>query len=152
MHRARFFLTTLSRHQSGASAVEFALVLPILVALLIGTIDLGRMAWTKMEVQAAARAGAAYALVNATNTFDPAQVSAAVTNATSNLAITVPETPSKYPGCPTSSGVIVAASYSAQCANGTLPGAYVMVKAATTYNPIWSSAVTLNAQAVVRIS
>lgn len=156
MRRALTFLNALCRHQSGASAVEFALVLPILVALTIGTIDLGRMAWTKMQVQAAARAGATYALVNATKAFDAAKVASAVTSATT-LTVTLPAQPSKSYGCPTgadgASGVTAVANNTTPCPlNNTTPGTYVTVQAATTYTPIWMSAVTLSSTAKVRIS
>lgn len=147
------FLRDLGRQESGASAAEFALVLPILIALLIGTIDVGRMAWTKMEVQAAARAGANYALVNATFGFDAAKVASAVTSAT-NLAVTLPEQPVKEYGCPdASAGVAVVANAATPCAStGKPPGSYVTVKASTEYTPIWLSPVTLSATAKVRIS
>lgn len=150
------FLKDLRRHQAGASAVEFALVLPIIVALMIGTIDLGRMAWTKMEVQAAARAGAAYALVNATKTFDAAKVSSAASSATT-LAVTVTPTPSKTYGCPTgtdgASGIVTVANNTTPCPlNSTTPGSYVTVRTETTYTPIWLSPVTISSTAKVRIS
>lgn len=156
--RARFrtFLNDLHRRESGASAVEFALILPILVALLIGTIDLGRMAWTKMELQTAARAGAAYALVNATKTFDAAKVATAVTSAT-DLTVTLPAQPSKSYGCPTgvdgASGITTVANNTTPCPlNSTTPGTYVTVQASTTYTPIWMVPVTISATAKVRIT
>lgn len=143
---------SMARDEAGASAVEFALILPIAVALLIGTIDLGRMAWTKMEVQAAARAGANYALVNASKGFDAAKVAAAVSSAT-GLAVTLPQQPSKDFGCPNAAtGVTTVANGTTPCSNGQAPGSYVTVRASTDFVPIWFSAVTLSATAKVRIS
>lgn len=142
----------LIHEQSGASAAEFALVLPILVALLIGTIDLGGMAWTKMEVQGAARAGANYALVNATKGFDATLVAAAASSAT-NLAVTFPAQPTKAYGCPNATtGIATVANNTTPCSNGSLPGSYVTVQTSTNYTPIWFSAVSLSATAKVRIS
>jgi Flp pilus assembly protein TadG len=46
--------------QSGQSLVEFAIVLPLLLLLLIGVIELGRYAYLAILVGNAARAGAAY--------------------------------------------------------------------------------------------
>ena len=47
--------------ERGAALVEFAIVLPLMVVLVFGTIDIGRayMAWN--QVKGAAREGAAYA-------------------------------------------------------------------------------------------
>lgn len=142
---SRAAIKELLRLESGAGAAEFALVLPIVVTLLIGIIDIGRMAWTKMEVQAAARAGANYALVNAAQSFVPADIKAAVTSAT-NLAVTAGE-PTKEAGCLDASGTTVVA-----CSGGLVAGEYVSVQASTTYTPIWLSPVTLSAIAKVRIS
>jgi Flp pilus assembly protein TadG len=48
-----------SRHgERGAAAVEFALVLPILVMLIFGIIDFGRMLAAKITLTEAAREGA----------------------------------------------------------------------------------------------
>lgn len=141
----RTFFKDLLRRESGASAVEFALILPIVVALLIGIIDVGRMAWTKMEVQAAARAGANYALVNAAQVYAPANIKAAVTSAT-GLTVT-PGEPVKETGCLDASGTTVVA-----CGIGVVAGDYVSVPASATYTPIWLSPLTLSATAKVRIS
>jgi Flp pilus assembly protein TadG len=49
------------RGRRGAAAVEFALVLPLALLLLIGAADLGRFAHTRIAVANAARAGAGFA-------------------------------------------------------------------------------------------
>ncbi len=46
------------RTDRGASAVEFALVLPLLLLLLFGMVDFGRLLYTKVELTSAARDGA----------------------------------------------------------------------------------------------
>lgn len=53
----------------GAAAVEFAIVLPILILLLLGGADLGRCFYSAMAVTNSARAGAEY---GAMNRFDAA--------------------------------------------------------------------------------
>ena len=50
----------LRRCESGSSLLEFALVLPVILLLLIGLIDLGRAAYFGVLTSNAARAGAQY--------------------------------------------------------------------------------------------
>lgn len=52
------------RRQRGQSLVEFALVFPLIVAALAGSIDLGLIVWTKSMLAGAAHQGARYAVVN----------------------------------------------------------------------------------------
>lgn len=44
--------------EQGAAAVEMAIVLPILLLILFGIIDFGRLLYTKVELSSAARDGA----------------------------------------------------------------------------------------------
>ena len=53
--------TTPGRSESGASMVEFALVLPLVVFLSLGVVDLGRAYRLKARLTNAAREGGAYA-------------------------------------------------------------------------------------------
>lgn len=46
------------RGESGAAAVEFALVAPLLILLLVGVVELGRVFHAQVTVTAAAREGA----------------------------------------------------------------------------------------------
>ncbi|MGH7059321.1 MAG: TadE/TadG family type IV pilus assembly protein [Stellaceae bacterium] len=54
----RHGLATLARARGGAAALEFALVAPAFLALLIGTIEFGRLLWTWQALQETAGAGA----------------------------------------------------------------------------------------------
>lgn len=144
----------LRRNASGASAAEFALVLPIMTVLLFGAVDASGLAWAQMQVGAAARAGATYAL---TYGYDEAAISSAVTNAT---AFTVTAaTPTKTFGCPSSaSGIAEVADDTTPCADsGETPGDYVTVNATASYSPIFGwpglpDSVDLSARSQVRIS
>lgn len=49
--------------RSGASAAEFAMVLPLFLLLVFGTIDAGRYAWEINQLEKAAQAGVRYAVV-----------------------------------------------------------------------------------------
>ena len=143
----------LARQERGASAVEFVLVLPILALLLFGAVDVSGLAWAKMQVGAAARAGASYAL---TNGFDVAGINAAVASAT-NLTVTA-GTPTETFGCPNiASGITPVANNSTPCpGGGATPGSYVTVAAAADYSPIFGwpglpNSIALSAEAQVRI-
>lgn len=53
------------RDEKGQSMVEFALVLPVLVAVVFGIIDFGWLFFNKLSVENGAREGARYAAVQA---------------------------------------------------------------------------------------
>ena len=55
--------TALHRDQRGATAAEFALVLPIFLLFLLGIIDVGRYAWSVNEAEKATQIGARWAVV-----------------------------------------------------------------------------------------
>lgn len=52
------------KNQSGASAAEFALVLPLLLIFLFGIIDGGRFLWEYNQAEKATQAGARFAVVS----------------------------------------------------------------------------------------
>lgn len=52
------------RDEQGQSLVEFALVLPIFLMLLVGIFDLGHVVWTNDMLSNAAREGARFAIVH----------------------------------------------------------------------------------------
>lgn len=68
------------RSQSGQSLVEVALLTPILLALLVGGIELGRYAYLSILVGNAARAGAAYGAQSLPQSVDTADIQTAADN------------------------------------------------------------------------
>jgi len=58
--------TGLGRHQhrQGASAVELAIILPLLVTIALGCVDFGRFAYSYIALTNATRAGASHAMMN----------------------------------------------------------------------------------------
>jgi Flp pilus assembly protein TadG len=68
------------RSASGQSLLEVALLLPMLIALLLGVIELGRYAYISILVGNAARAGAAYGAQNLVLSVDNTGMQAAANN------------------------------------------------------------------------
>ena len=150
--------------REGSSAVELALVLPFLIGFIIPLVDLGMGAYTKMQVAAAAQAGAEYAiyLQNKGLSFDSAKIANAVSGATALGATISP--PSGQPasqscGClvgPTIQLFGTAPPCNQNCASGSV-GVYVSVTAQTQFTPLFNypllpSPVTLSAQTTVRVN
>jgi Flp pilus assembly protein TadG len=71
-------LRRLERDRAGVSAVEFAIVASIMVALVLAAFDFGNAAQTQIRLQQAVRAAGAYAVTCPTDT---AGIQTAVTNA-----------------------------------------------------------------------
>ena len=65
MIRARIW--RLWRAQSGATALEYALVLPMLLLFIIGIIDVSRLLWTYTTLTRATEAAARCGAVDKTN-------------------------------------------------------------------------------------
>ena len=55
-------LSRLKNAELGATAAEFAMVLPIVILFLLGTIDVGRLMWTWNKAEKATQFGARYAV------------------------------------------------------------------------------------------
>lgn len=56
-------LGRLARDRRGIAAVEFALLAPVFLGLLLGAVETGRLLWTRSVLQFAAEEAARYALV-----------------------------------------------------------------------------------------
>ena len=68
----------------GAAAVEFAIVLPLLVTVLLGATDFGRLSHSTIAIANAARSGAEYASMNPFHNSTQAAWIAGTTQAVSN--------------------------------------------------------------------
>ena len=141
----------------GMAAVEFAIGVPILLALLVPACDLGMGFSQKLQVWQAAQAGAQYALANG---FASTAIQNAVTGATSLSSISATPAPVESCGCPTGSALAAAnpavPPCTGKCPNGAQSGTYVTVSATAIYYPLipyptLGSSVTLTAQSLVRI-
>ena len=135
----------------GAAAVEFGLLTPMLITLLFGMVDFGQLTYQWMQVQAAAHAGADYALHSG---YNSSAITTAVTGATP-LTVNATPAPALITACIVSGVLSVTAATT--CSSGGAPGSYVVVKSQATFTPIISWAAfglptSLTAQATVRIS
>ncbi|MGP0010821.1 MAG: TadE/TadG family type IV pilus assembly protein [Methylocella sp.] len=144
------------RSESGTAAIEFGLFIPVLLTLLTGTVELGFLMYEAMQVNNAVEAGALYA---AANSFNAANITSAVTNAsvlpTGLNTLTATPAPTQFCGCPTAAGVTNLGSppCSATACSGSPAGTYVRVNASLTHTIIipnpWVPT-TLTAIAVIR--
>lgn len=71
MRAARSTRCRSSRRRRGAAAVEFALILPLLITIVLGCIDFGRFAYAYISVTNAAREGAGFASMHPPPQTDP---------------------------------------------------------------------------------
>ena len=116
----------------GGAIIEFALIMPFLVLLAVGLCDLGFAVYNSMQVQAAAEAGAQYAV---RHTWDATAVAAAVTGATGTGGISATPAPSEVCACP-GGGVLTQIGCTSTCPSGDPPGTYASVSALLLYQTV----------------
>ena len=172
------FVASLRQDERGAALVEFAVSLPVLVALFVGVIDLGAAMYRWMQVIDMAEAGTLYATNNAQQlysgpvgggAFPYSNIQNAATNAGSGLVgatVTVVGVCSCLPTIPTTcpSATQFAASNtsnpycSAICpspASDPAESAYVCITTSYAYSPIvavpFIPAVSLATTSMVKI-
>jgi Flp pilus assembly protein TadG len=63
-HRRLIALTASLRCRLGSAAVEFALVMPMALMILIGVVEVGRALWIRSSLQFAAEEAVRYAMVH----------------------------------------------------------------------------------------
>ncbi len=86
-NRSREFLKNLRWVETGQALVELGLVLPLMVALLIGTVELARVAYVAIEVSNAAHAGAQYGAQSFVYATDSTGIQNAATNDAANISL-----------------------------------------------------------------
>jgi hypothetical protein len=98
---------TLIHHQSGQSMVEFALVLPLMVLIVAGIIDLGRAFFASITITNAAREGARYGTLHPADSAGMKATAvleaqnSGITLAVGNVTLTCPPSSNPMPpaGC-----------------------------------------------------
>lgn len=141
-----------AKDRSGIAAVEFAMIVPVLILLALATSDLGLAIYANMQVEDSAAAGVGYAFLHG---YDATAISNAVTGATHLTGLAASPAPSEFCGCPNGSGV-AAVSCGSTCSTGNTAGTYVAASATMVYHtlisyPIVPDQYTFVHRATVRI-
>ncbi len=104
----------LCRSESGAAMVEFAFVLPVLLSLILGVMEIGRALYAYQTLDHAVREGARFAIVRGSESANTAsaqdiqdRVEASAVLDASDLTVSVSFQPDNNPG----SVVTIQASY-----------------------------------------
>ena len=95
MSRRRF------QDDNGAALVELALTAPLFILLMLGGIELGRIAYYAIEIQNAARAGASYGSTNIGNAANTTTTQQAAKNDAPDISDLVVVTPGRTCVCET---------------------------------------------------
>jgi Flp pilus assembly protein TadG len=74
------------RGERGSALVELAVTAPLLMGMMIGTAEVGRIAYAAIEVSNAARAGAAYGAQSLTTASSTANIEQAAKNEAPNIS------------------------------------------------------------------
>jgi len=159
------------RQNRGTAAIELALISPMLLILLAGIIDFGRVYREEIELSAAVAAAAQYALVNAAsiNSTNAASLATTLTGIVANTngpswasaSVTVNNGPANANNCWCPTGASTtwgwgsAATCGSTCAGGTLAGKFVMITGTRSFSAIFTSYglignTTLNQSAIVQ--
>jgi Flp pilus assembly protein TadG len=139
---------TRKRGRAGSAAIEMAFAMPVLVLLLLGTADFGRVFYEAIAVESAARCGAQFAVVSSANQDNIAGMQQAALNDLQNLTGAT-ATATKICRC----GWGAPNDCSSNCASKRV---YVQVTVQKTFNTIVSypgipSSTVLRATSVMRI-
>lgn len=110
-------------------AIEFALITPVLIVLLIGAVDYGRMTFERSDMFAATRSGTQYFMAGgADNTRAATIISATWTGKPADASVVVRR------DCECAA---LPYQCSAPCPDGTVPAAYAVVELSATLDGIY---------------
>ena len=153
-------LVRLWKERRAVALIEFAIVMPILVILLLPLADLGMAFYVKTQVMTAAQAGAEFAFLH--SGWTTTTVQSAVTGATS---LSVSATPAPSVKCGYISGTTItylsgswtqSACVASTSCGSVACGAYVQVNAQSNYTALFTYLIfggssTLSATSIVRV-
>jgi Flp pilus assembly protein TadG len=128
--------------QSGQSLVELALITPLLLLLIIGTVEMGRYASLSILVGNAARAGAEYGAQNPTTAGDTAGINNAALADLQDISsfTTQPTVTSTFVcGCDNGGAIIPSPETHAACAVTCNVGSHLVTSVQVTVTGTFSS-------------
>jgi Flp pilus assembly protein TadG len=154
--------------ECGQSLAEIALLTPVLLAMLVGGIELGRYAYIAILVGNAARAGAAYGAEHLGNSTDTASIQAAADNdfqSNGQNVNTLTVTSTVSCGCDsggtvspdTNAACFPATPLQGTCSSGQHWVVNVSVTASGTFNGLFNypgvpASITINRTAKIRVA
>ncbi|MGH9586702.1 MAG: TadE/TadG family type IV pilus assembly protein [Acidobacteriaceae bacterium] len=130
------------RNEQGSSLVELALTLPLLLIILIGSAELGRIAYASIEVTNAARAAVAFGSQNLGTASSPGGLTAMKTAAAldasdlTSMGATLITVPTYSCACDTGSGAPAATACDGSACTGTIAH-YVQATTSATVNTMF---------------
>ncbi len=123
----------------GAAVIEFALLAPVLLLMVVAAIDFGTFIHQKMQLQSAARAGAQFAIQSDASISDTAGILNAAQIASELDFTGVAIETTQFCAC--SDGIESTpdgnGSCGGTCAGGEFPGLYVRVNLAGQFTPLF---------------
>ena len=134
-----------SHRQEGGIALELCLVAPVLLFMFLGIYDIGFLLFQQMQVEAAADAGASYAMAKGAGGFNAGTIANVVSSAAYPTQTAIAGAASWACACPNGTSGLTAAGGTPpncgalpNCANGFAPGLFVRVTAQATPAPIFA--------------
>lgn len=120
--------------QRGLSVVELGLAMPLLMLVMLGTVDLGRSMAAALRVTGAATAGAQYGARTAETTRDVDGMVKAAQDSGFDLGTAIESTARSFCECP---GDVPDDCLNSNCPDDYAPELYVEVRATTTFQPMF---------------
>ena len=154
-------LRAFGTREDGTIALELALIVPILLAIFVGTFDMGFLLFQQMQVEAAADAGAAYAVAKGAAGYNATTIANVVGAAAYPTQTAITGNASWGCACLNGTSGLTSAggtppncSTLPACVNGSSPGLYALVTAQVTPTPMFAwpgYPATLHSGVVVRL-
>ncbi|HEU4342498.1 MAG TPA: TadE/TadG family type IV pilus assembly protein [Candidatus Binatia bacterium] len=130
-------LTNIGKSSTGQALIELTLLLPLLVLILLGTVDFGRVFFQSMALAQAARAGAQFGAQNDTTAADAPGMKAAAVNAGQDIGLALADVTAanRHFQCGADPWTTTDPS---PCADGKPPKIYVEVTVQKTFTTLFN--------------